>query len=64
MMPDGSGWTAEEDWRDDVWRRYDEVLFPDFRVLSELDKALLMRGSVVVSLTVVPRGTGELTERG
>lgn len=48
-LTSGSG--AEGSWQERVWRLWDEDRWPDFLALSELDRALLMRGSVNVSLT-------------
>lgn len=64
MKPDGSGWVAEDDWRTAAWSRFGEVPSLDDLALSELDRALLTRGSVAVLHTVEPSGSGEPRERG
>lgn len=64
MTPDGSGWTAEEDWRTRAWNSWDEGTLPDFPV-----PALPVKGHLTVelddaSLTAERSGLGEPRERG
>lgn len=64
MMPDGSGWTAEEDWRERVWRLSDGGLFPACRAPNEPAREHHTRVWDGVSLTVARSGLGEPRARG